>query len=334
MADGSPETGEAASGSSGGTDSQKGAAPQLGSLAGIGFKVLSALLFSGMLALVKLAGERLPVGEILFVRNVVGVIPVLVFVTWTGDLAGVLRTSQPFGHVKRAVIGTAAMGLWFASLTMLPLPDATAISYAAPLMLVALAALLLGEKVRIYRWSAVGVGFIGVLIILAPQVLGGTSPAADMQRTGSLLALAAAGCMALASVFVRELTATEQTGTIVIYFFMAAAVMSLVTAPFGWVVPTAFELALLLGIGLLGGIGQILLTQAYRFAEASTVAPFEYTTMIWMVLLGYFLFGEVPQPFVIGGTVIVIGAGLYVIYRERKLGLERRERAAASPTRP
>lgn len=329
---GDPEKGAASAVDETSSVGQAGAL-QLRTLTGITMKVLSAMVFCGMLTLVKVVGERVPVGEILFARNIFGVIPVLIMVIYTGSLGGIMRTARPFSHMRRSIVGTAAMGFWFAALTRLPLPDATAISYAAPLILVALAAFLLGETVRVYRWSAVGVGFLGVLVILIPQISGGFDIAESAQATGALFALSAAVFMALASVFVRELTATEQTGTIVIYFFLTASVVSLVTLPFGWVMPTATDAVMLVALGLLGGVGQILLTQAYRFAEASTVAPFEYTTMVWMVLLGFFVFGEVPQTAVMIGSVIVIGAGLYVIYREHKLGLERRDRAATTPLR-
>jgi len=307
--------------------------PQLHAMKGIGLKVLSAFIFCGMLALVKIVGERVPVGQILFARNFFGLVPVIVMVACLGSLRGILHTKRPVGHMKRAIVGTAAMGLWFGALQRLALPDATAITYASPLIMVAFAALFLGERVRIYRWSAVGVGFVGVIVMLAPQFSGGFDIGGSVQATGAAMALTSAVFMALASVFVRELTATEQTGTIVIYFFATASVLSLVTAPFGWVMPTPMEAAMLVTIGLLGGVAQIFLTQAYRYAEASTIAPFEYTTMLWSVLLGIFLFDEVPQQAVIAGSVIVVGAGLYVIYRERRLGLARDEQAVTTPAR-
>lgn len=309
------------------------AAPPLNAMKGIGLKVLSAFLFCAMLALVKIAGERVPVGQILFARNFFGLIPVIVMVVCLGSMRGILRTKRPFGHMKRAIVGTASMALWFAALQRLALPDATAITYASPLIMVAFAAFFLGEKVRVYRWSAVGVGFVGVIVMLTPQFSGGFDIGGSAEATGAAMALTSAVFMALASVFVRELTATEQTGTIVIYFFVTATLLSLITALFGWIMPTPTEAALLVGIGLLGGIAQIFLTQAYRHAEASTIAPFEYTTMLWTVLLGVFVFDEVPQQAVIAGSVVVIGAGLYVIYRERRLGLVRSEQAATTPAR-
>ncbi|MGX1308272.1 drug/metabolite transporter (DMT)-like permease [Amorphus suaedae] len=309
------------------------AVPPLNAMKGIGLKVLSAFLFCAMLALVKIVGERVPVGQILFARNFFGLIPVVVMVVYLGSLRGILRTRRPFGHMKRAIVGTASMALWFAALQRLALPDATAITYASPLIMVAFAAFFLGEKVRIYRWSAVGVGFVGVIVMLTPQFASGFDIGGSVEATGAAMALTSAVFMALASVFVRELTATEQTGTIVIYFFATASVLSLITAPFGWVMPTPLEAALLVGIGLLGGIAQIFMTQAYRHAEASTIAPFEYTTMLWTVLLGVFVFDEVPQTEVIAGSVVVVGAGLYVIYRERRLGLVRTDHAATTPAR-
>lgn len=291
-------------------------------LVGIGLKVASALCFSVMLALVKLTSEAIPVGEVVFARNFFGILPVIAIVWAQGRLATALRTAHPWGHAKRAFAGVIAMSCWFFALRTLPLPEATAIVFAAPLILVVLAVLLLKERVRIYRWSAVIVGLVGVVVILIPQMRAAEA-GDDLALFGALMALVAAVFMALASVFVRQLTGTEPTMTIVLYFFIAASVLSLLTLPFGWVVPSPRDAAILVTIGVLGGFGQILLTQAYRYAEASVIAPFEYTSMIWAVAIGWFVFAEVPLTTTLAGSAVLIASGLFVIYRERQLGLKR-----------
>ncbi len=300
---------------------------------GIIWKVSSALVFTLMLTLVKLTAERIPVGELLFARNFFGIIPVVIVVAWTGHLHDALKTKNIGGHVKRSLFGMISMGLWFAALQRLSFPEATAIVYAAPLMMVVLAATVLGETVRIYRWSAVGVGFIGVVIIVLPQIESGFDVMEDAAALGAALALLSAAFMSITSIFVRQLATKEPTITIVLYFLLAGSGVTLLTAP-TWVFPSLTDSILLVLIGVLGGIGQLLLTQAYRYAEASLIAPFEYTSMIWVIAIGYFVFAEVPSTTVLIGSAIVVGSGIFVILRERQLGLPRAERKVGSPLRP
>lgn len=299
---------------------------------GIALKVASALVFTGMVAMVKLLDGAYPVGEVIFARSFFGMLPVLLVIAWQGRVSDAFVTRRPWGHISRALVGGTAMSLWFAALALLPLPDATAIGFSAPLMTVALAAVILREKVRAYRWSAVAVGFLGILIILSPH-LSGAAPT-DEASLGAMLAFASAIFMALAMITVRRLTSTERTSTIVVWFAGVTSVFALMSAPFGWVMPDATDAVMLVAIGLSGGVGQILLTQSYRYADASTIAPFEYTTMLWTVLVGWIVFAEIPTLEVIGGAAIVIGAGVFVIFRERQLGLDRsRERSTVPPSK-
>lgn len=303
-------------------------------MVGILWKCASILSFTLMLTFVKLLDENIPVGQALFARNFFALIPLMALLAWQGvSLRATLHTDNPIGHVKRAISGMTAMGLWFAALQRLTFPEATAIVYAAPLIMVVLAATILGEKVRIYRWSAVMVGFLGVFVILTPQIRQGFNVTESAASLGAALALGAACCMAITSVFVRQLARTESTGTIVLYFLVAGAGMTLVTVP-TWVMPSFEDLALLVAIGVFGGIGQLMLTQAFQSAEASLIAPFEYTSMIWVVLIGYTVFGEIPAIEVLLGASIVICSGIFVIYRERQLGLKRDERKVGAPLRP
>ncbi|MFN8830015.1 MAG: DMT family transporter [Labrys sp. (in: a-proteobacteria)] len=296
-------------------------------LVGISLKITSALVFTVMGLLIKLVGERFPTGEIVFFRSAFALIPLSIYLAWRHDLRRAFRTSRLSGHLLRSSIGVLAMSLNFAGIALLPLADATAIFYAAPIFVVVFAAILLKERVRAYRWSAVIVGFIGVLLTLTPHLSG--EAFGSRTSIGALTTLAAATFAAVAMIQVRRLTETESTGSIVLYFtlfstlfgFLSLFVGPLIGMP--WALPSALDLLILCGIGILGGIAQILLTQSYRFGDASLIAPFEYSSMLFALGLGYFVFGDVPAPLVIVGAVIIIGAGLFVIYRERQLGLVR-----------
>lgn len=294
-------------------------------LTGIGLKILATLLFTVMSALIKLLEGRVPVGEIMFSRNLFALLPIGVMLLWRREFAAALRTSRPGGHVLRALVGCASMFGSFAALQRLTLPDATAIGYGAPIFGVVLAALILRERVGVYRWSAVAVGFIGVMVMLSPYLSGFDLAAGDAQVEGAAYALAAAVGSALAMVQVRRLTQTETTASIVFYFSLSATVISLATVPFGWVMPGPGDAVVLLAIGVLGGAAQICLTQSYRHAPASLLASFDYLTMLWSVAIGYVVFSEVPTRAVLFGAAIVIAAGLFVIWRERRLGIDRTE---------
>jgi drug/metabolite transporter (DMT)-like permease len=289
---------------------------------GIALKLASLLLFAVMSALIRGFGDKIPVGQVVFFRSVFAIVPVAIIYLARGELVTAVRTHRLPGHLGRGVISIFAVFLSFASLQRLPLVDATAISFAAPLIVVALAALILKERVRAYRWSAVAIGFVGVIVMLTPYLdFGGavaTGPA-----LGALFALLAAFCNAGTVIETRRLTDTETTAAIVFYFSLFCALAGLATLPFAWHPPTELEFAKLVAIGVLAGVAHILLTEGYRFAPASLLAPFEYTAMVWAFMLGYAMFGETPTVFVVIGGVIVAASGLVVIWREHLLGLVR-----------
>jgi drug/metabolite transporter (DMT)-like permease len=311
----------------------------LSPLIGISLKLLSALAFTMMSACARWMSSRYPVGEIIFCRAFFAMIPLLTWLAFQGDLPNAIRTKFPLKHLKRGVIGSCGMFLGFTALSLLPLSDAVAFSYATPLIVVVLAAIFLKEKVRSYRWSAVVLGLAGVLVMLSPHL--GTGATSTAQGAGPMVlgglslgvivALAAAMFSAFATIEVRVLTRTESTGAIVFYFMGMTSLLGFLTIFLGWNWPTAFDATILVTMGILGGLGQILLTQSYRYADASLVAPFEYTTMIWAVALGWFLFGEWPANAVFIGAGLVILSGIFVIWREHKLGLLRPEVQSAGP---
>jgi drug/metabolite transporter (DMT)-like permease len=305
-------------------------------LKAIGFKILSAMLFAVMSALVRHLSDVAPLGQIVFFRSACAIPPVLLIYALRGELMSALRTNRVFGHVGRGSLSVFGMFGSFGALARLPLADATAIQFVSPLMTVALAALVLKERVRIFRWSAVAVGFVGVIVMLIPNfdprhyVAEGAATAAAV---GSLLAIAAAFCNAGTVIQTRRLTQSETTSSIVFYFSLICALAGLLTLPFAWHNPTGSELLALIATGVLGGVAHIFLTQSYRYATASVIAPFDYTSMLWALILGYWLFGELPSVLVYVGGAIVAGAGLAVIFRERWLGLQR-AREAGGPRRP
>ena len=295
----------------------------------IGLKLASALLFAVMSALVRQLGDVAPVGQMVFFRSAFAILPVVVIYALRGELASAVRTGRPLGQLGRGMLSVCGMFTNFSALTRLPLADATAISFASPLITVALAAVVLKERVRIYRWSAVVIGFIGVIVMLVPHFDVGHAAAigTTTAAVGSALALASAVCNAGTVIQTRRLTQSETTSSIVFYFSLVCATAGALTLPFAWHSPSGGELAMLVALGVLGGLAHILLTESYRFAAASVVAPFDYSSMLWALLLGYWLFGELPETLVYLGAAIVAGAGLFVIWRERQLGLQRAREA-------
>lgn len=301
---------------------------------GITLKLAATLTFTVMSALVKTLSAKYPIGQIVFFRSFFALIPLIIWLSWRSEFPSALKTKNFKGHLRRSCFGAMSMSMGFASLSFIPLPDAVALGYASPLLLVVLAALILKERVRVYRWTAVAVGFCGVLLMLSPylggQAVSGAGNGAPV--IGALLALGGALCSSFSAIEIRQLTATERTGAIVFYFTMMTSLLGLLSIALGWTMPTVPEALLLVSTGILGGLGQIFIVQAYRYGDASLIAPFDYTSMIWAMAIGWFFFDDWPVPTVLAGAVVVIASGIYVILRERQLGLLKREtREAATP---
>lgn len=292
------------------------------------FLIISAVtLFLVMSAFIKAAG-RVPAGEAVFFRSAGSLPVVLIWLLWVGNFPAGLKTRNWKGHAVRGIAGTCAMGLGFAGLRYLPLPEVTALRFATPILIVILAALILGERLRLIRLSAVLVGLVGVLVVMWPRL---SFEPSDGAFFGVVVTLGSATLAALAQVFVKSMSAKENTAAIVFYFTLTAAGLSLLTIPFGWVMPRGVEWLWLVGAGVIGGIGQIFLTSSYRYADASVLAPFTYVSMIWALIIGYVWFGEVPTLPMMLGAGLVIAAGIAIVLRERQLGLrsaaERKVRA-------
>ena len=298
-------------------------------LRGIVFKVMSVCMFMCMASLIKAASADVPPGQAVFFRSFFALPIILGWLAIRHELRSGWKTKNPLGHFWRGLVGTSAMGLGFTGLGLLPLPEVTAIGYAAPLLVVVFAAMFLNEDVRAFRLSAVALGMVGVLIVLSPRLSVGASLNSS-ETLGAVVVLMGAVLAALAQVFVRKLVATESTAAIVFWFTITSSIMALFTLPWGWVMPSWQVALMLIMAGFLGGIGQIFLTSSYRFADASLVAPFDYTSMILALLIGYFVFDEVPTGTMLIGAGIVILAGVLIIWRERKLGLQRAQQRKAT----
>lgn len=304
--------------------------PSGDTLRGIALKIGSVAIFVAMSSFIKAAGQ-VPAGQIVFFRSFFAIFPILMMLAWRQELRGSLRTTNPLGHIARGGVGVVAMACIFFALTRLPLPEAIMLNYAQPFLVVVLSALFLGETVRAYRWTAVFVGLAGVVIISWPNLSLFAEGVSTSQTAGVVAALLGAAGSAVAMLLVRRLVHTERTPTIVLWFSLTATAASLLTIPFGWAALDFWPATFLVLAGICGGVAQILMTEAYRHTEASTVAPFEYTSMVLAIIVGYFAFSDVPTVYTIIGGLIVIGAGIYIILRERQLGLERGSVNKAAP---
>ncbi|MDY0881917.1 DMT family transporter [Dongia soli] len=290
----------------------------------------AVLIFTGMDAIVKAISGAYPTGQIIFCRNFFAFLPILIFLWRSGGLS--VKTKHPFGHILRGLFGVGSMYFYFLSYKLLPLSDAVALALSSPIFMTVLAIPLLGEKIGIRRWIAVAVGFVGVLIM--------TRPGVGVFQLAALIPLIATIFYDLAMVTIRKLN-QERSGTVVFYFTSFACIAGLATIPIGrpeladiglgpWVWPTGIDMGLLVVIGVMGGIGQILLTNAFLSAPIAVVAPFDYTALVYAMILGYLCFGEVPDAYLIIGGLTVVGSGIYIIHREAVAARERR-RAGTTP---
>ena len=315
---------------------------------GIALKVAATFAFAAMSALIKTASPRFPVGEVVLFRSLFALAVLVAWLAWRGEFPHALHTRRKLGHIGRSIAGSGGMFANFIALSLLPLADATALTFATPLIVVPLAALTLGETVRFYRWAAVALGFVGVVVMLSDHLGEGLSDSASAARSsmGAMIALAGAVSSAVAMIQTRRLTQSEPTGAIVFYFSSLTAAISaaLLMVAALWpaeapgaafmagqrfVAPSPGEFVLLGSIGVLGGAGQILMTHSYRFADASVIAAFDYVAMIWAAALGYALFAETPSPRILVGAAIVASAGVFVIWREHSARRIRRAAAVA-----
>lgn len=265
-----------------------------------------------MSALIKLAGERgVHLAEIMFWRQATTIPFLLGWAALTGGLIQ-LRTARPGRHFLRAFYGTVGMTLNFGAVILLPLAEATTMNFTAPIWAVILATLLLKERPGIWRWSAVTAGFIGILLIAQPG-------SGHIPLEGALVALGGAFMVALISIQIADLNKTDKPLAIVFYFALFSMPIIGLAMPFFYEPHDAATWGLLLAIGLIGMIGQLLLTAALRFGRVSSVIVMDYSALFWATLYGWWIFDRLPPASTWIGAPIIIGAGLVIAWREHRL---------------
>lgn len=275
---------------------------------GIGYMVMAVSLFGFMDALVKWLAAGYPTVQIMFFRSLCAFPPILVMVARSPGGFSALRTRRPLAHAMRSMFGCSAMLCFFYAYGFMPLADVTAISFAAPIFIALLSVWLLGETVGLHRWSAIVVGFIGMLVIVRPGM--------GMLQSGALVVVLATALYALAMIQIRKLSNTEPPTTIAFYFTLFCTLFTALALPWFWVTPGWTDILLLGAVGLLGGMAQLFMTRAYGMAPAAVVAPFDYTHLLWSVLFGWYVWGDFPDLQTWFGCAIVVASGLYILYRE------------------
>lgn len=274
---------------------------------GIGFALLSYASFSTADAAVKVASGRMSVFEIAAILSLFALLPVLTLTRGRGGLAALRPKLWGLVMARGVLTALCAVCAWKA-FALLPLADAYAILFASPIIVTALSPWLLEEMVGWRRWSAAGIGFAGVLIMIRPEF--------DLLGLGHLLGITAAILGAVSFVVLRRIGAREPAAPILFSLFVVIFVVSAPFAIHGWVWPNTHELTLLATAGLLQGAGQAGMVMATRSSPAAVVAPFQYTQMIWAMAFGAMLFGDVPDPIMLAGMALVVASGLYILWRE------------------
>lgn len=290
-----------------------------GNVRGAVWVVLSCLCLATMATLIKLAGTRLDSFQLAFLRALFGLMIVLPLALHAGPR--ILQTTRLRLHLARGLAGSVGMLCGFYAITRLSLADVSAIGFTTPLFLVVLAALALGEIVRARRWSATGVGFLGVLIMLRP---GG-----GVLEVAALVALLGAFAAATVKLLVKRLSTTEPPLTILVYMAAISTAASALPAALVWQAPGAFELTLMAGAAACASLGQLCFIRGYKLGEASALAPFEYARLPFAAAYGFWLFVEIPDLYSLLGAALIVASTLYIARREAQLG-----KALAAPRTP
>ncbi len=261
-------------------------------------------------AVSKWLSQTYPVGQIMCLRNVFVLIPILI-VVWRGGRFGDLRIGSWGGQFLRGGLHVVSAALFVTSVSLLPLADVHAVGFAGPIFIAALSPFLLKEPVGWRRWTAILIGFAGVLVMLRPS-------GAGFHYLG-LIPVAAALSAALRDITTRHLSRNETSVSMLLFSSSMVIVGGLFTAPFGWQALTLESTALFALNGLVNGSAHFLIIESYRNAEAPVVAPFKYSMLLWATLFGFLIWNQLPDGWIIGGAVPLIGSGLYIFYREQRL---------------
>ncbi|CAK0753810.1 S-adenosylmethionine uptake transporter [Azospirillaceae bacterium] len=275
----------------------------------IALMLVAVFVFSVINVLVKSLTARYSIVEISFFRSLFALGPTLIMV-WAGGGLSSVRTDRFGSHLRRALIGVSSIFLIFWSFQLLPLADAIAISFSAPLFLTALSVPLLGERVGAWRWGAVAVGFSGVLIMVHPD--------RGLFQLGALVSLAGAVAYALAMITIRDLSRTERPTTIVFWFTLMATLITGALLPLAWQTPDGEDLLMLAAVGLLAGVAQQVVTNAFSLGPPAVLGAFNYAAILWATLFGWLFFGDIPSLTVLAGAAVGIASGLFIVFRETR----------------
>ena len=276
---------------------------------GILHMLVATVLFAGSSALTKWLVQAYPIGEVLFVRAVTALVGAsLVILPYAG--LEVFRTKRLRDHLVRGVSQSCSQVFLVIAFSLMPLASAVAINFSAPLFATIAAIFFLKETVGPVRWGALIVGFLGVLLVSAPG--------ADAFGTGSLFALANAVLFGTVTVGVRGMTATESTETLTLYQFVLLTVFFTASLPLGWVAPSAADWGAMVANGLGNAVGQYLWTRALHLAPTSAVVPFNYFSLVWAIVLGFVVWGDIPSVTLIAGSAIVAGSGMFLLWHESR----------------
>ena len=247
------------------------------------------------------------VGQVLLIRSVAALLVLAPFL-WRMGMRSLVTVERPGMQMLRVVLSSLEVYAFYFAVMSLPLADVMTYWLAAPIYVAALSPFLLGEKVGWRRWTAIFVGFIGVIIALEPSAATLTAPA--------LISIFGSFCFAFMMLSGRALRGTPDK-VLVFWQIVGAGLIGLVTAPFGWVQPSGFDLALLAELGVVAMVAHVCVNRAMKLADAAVVAPFQYTLLFWAVVFGYLVFGDVPRPAMLVGAAVIVAAGLFIFFRER-----------------
>lgn len=289
------------------------------SLRGIAFMVTGGALVTFGDALLKLLTTVYDTGEILFLRGLFMGIPIA-WLAWRAGVIATLRIRNPTMHILRALLTTFATAVFFFALRYLPLADTTAVNFAGPIFVAALAWPLLHERVEWRRWVAILLGFLGVIVMTRPS-------SETINWIAMMPAIGALGS-ALRDIITRQMSTTETTMATLTFTSAFVALAGLVTLPFGWVMPTLEHLALMAASGFLVGVAHFLFIEAFRLGEAALIAPFRYVNLIWAILFGFLFWADIPDAWMGIGSTLVIGSGLYLFHRQTRQSRQSRATAA------
>ncbi|AIA74762.1 hypothetical protein FF32_07870 [Halomonas campaniensis] len=289
---------------------------------GIGLRVLSGVLFTGMLVCIKAVSEEVPVGQSVFFRSLFALLPIVVFLMLRREFPQGLATRRPLGHALRSGLGAAAMFASFAAVALLPVAETTLLAQLTPVFMALGGVLLLGERFSLYRAGAIALALAGVAVLVLPGL---EASREQGQLAGYALGALSALLTAGALLTVRRISRTETAGSIAFYFILVSALAGLATLPLGWAPLKGDVVWLLVLSGLFGGTAHIAMTLALRYAEASRLAPFEYIALVWPVLADWLLFGlPVSSGFLLALPLLLSGVGLATLEGRRIKRLLRR----------